>query len=94
MLFLVRDVLIRYWLSPWPDLGVAAGTEGVPTPVVGLGVAGAAESVRSASGGTSPGIPPPVTRQAPSAPIVTAKTSMALAPITSRRKGSRRRGKR
>ena len=83
MLFLANDVLMWFWLLPWPDLGVAAGT-GAELTTVGLGGTGAADPVPS-SGGTIPGIPAPVTRQAPSAPIVTAKTSSALAPITSRR---------
>jgi hypothetical protein len=87
MLFLVSDVLIRLWLSPWPDFGVVAGTEGMPTLVLGLGVAGAAAPVCSISG-TIPGIPPPVIWQALSAPTVTAKTSRALTPIISRRQDS------
>jgi hypothetical protein len=83
MLFLVSDVLIWFWLEPCPDFGVAAGTEGMPLP--GLGVAAGAELVRSVSAGTSPGIPPPVIRQALSAPTVTAKTSRTLPPVISRR---------
>jgi dihydropteroate synthase len=92
MLFLVSDVLIRVWLSPRPDFGVVAGTEGVPTPVL-LGVVAGADAVRSESGGTIPGIPPPVIRQALSAPIVTARTSSALTPISSRRQDRSRRNR-
>ena len=85
MLFFFNDVLSWLAVWPWPDFGVAAGTEG-ELAAVGSRVLGRADPVRCACGGSIPGIPPPVVRQALRVPNTKPRTSRALAPSLSRRR--------
>src|SRR5215211_3906960 len=84
MLFLASEVLACRRLLPWPDFGVAPASDG-ELAGVGRGVAGAANVVRRGSGGSIPGIPPPVARQLVSTPNVNPRSNSILAPTSSRR---------